>query len=130
MPDAPTHIVLLNTKAGSTSVNLQASIRARFRAHGITADVRPLAAGEDVTAAAKRALSAGPRVIVGAGGDGTLNAIARALVGGTVTFGVLPLGTLNHFAKDLSIPQDLDAAIDTICTGRLIRVDVGRINDH
>ena len=51
-----------------------------------------------------------------------LNAAAGAVVGSGVTFGVLPLGTLNHFAKDMAIPIDLDAAVDTICDGHVRRV--------
>jgi diacylglycerol kinase family enzyme len=46
------------------------------------------------------------------------------------TLGVLPLGTLNHFAHDIGIPSDLEAAIDVIANGRTMRVDVGDVNGH
>jgi diacylglycerol kinase family enzyme len=44
--------------------------------------------------------------------------------------GVLPLGTLNHFAKDLKIPLELESAVATVLTGRVVRIDVGEVNVH
>ena len=67
--------------------------------------------------------------IVAAGGDGTVNAVASALVGTQAALGVIPLGTLNHFAKDAGIPLDLDAAIDTVIRHHQL-VDVGELNGH
>ena len=125
---APTHIVLLNCRAGSLSAELEPGIRARFEAHGITPDIRIMERGDDVVATAKQAIERKPRVIVAGGGDGTLNAVAGALLGSGITLGVLPLGTLNHFAKDLGIPLELEGAIDTICEGRAVSVDVGNVN--
>ena len=77
---------------------------------------------------AQRAVRDGIKTIVAGGGDGTLSAVASALAGTDTAFGVLPLGTLNHFAKDLRIPLDLDVAIRTIVEGHTIWVDTGEIN--
>ncbi len=76
----------------------------------------------------ERAVEAAPHIVVAAGGDGTVSAVANLLVGKNVELGVLPMGTLNHFAKDLGIPLDLDGAVDTICTGTTARIDVGELN--
>lgn len=73
--------------------------------------------------------SAVDAVIVG-GGDGTISAAAGALLGGNVPLGILPLGTLNHFAKDLRLPLDLDGAARVIAAGHVRRVDVGSVNGH
>lgn len=70
------------------------------------------------------------RLIVAGGGDGTLNAVAAPLIGTDKVFGILPLGTFNHFAKDLRIPLDLAEAVKVIHQGYTTRVDVGRVNDH
>src|SRR5476649_731552 len=78
--------------------------------------------------AAKRALARGVDAVVAGGGDGTINAVASVLAGSSVALGVLPLGTLNHFAKDLNIPLDLDQAIATIARGTTAQVDVGDVN--
>jgi YegS/Rv2252/BmrU family lipid kinase len=68
------------------------------------------------------------KIIVAAGGDGTINAVASALVGTEKTLGVLPLGTLNHFSKDLLIPQDLAEAVRVIAENYVTEVDVGEVN--
>ena len=52
------------------------------------------------------------------------------LIGTDKTLGVLPLGTLNHFAKDLKIPLDLEGAARTIIANHAIQVDVGEVNGH
>ena len=44
--------------------------------------------------------------------------------------GVLPLGTMNHFAKDLHIPLDLEGAVETIVQGHVANVDLGEVNGH
>ncbi len=59
-----------------------------------------------------------------------MNAVASRLVGGSTAFGVIPLGTLNHFAKDANIPLDPLAALATIAAGHTITVDVGEVNGH
>lgn len=66
--------------------------------------------------------------MVAGGGDGTINAVASVLAGSGVALGVLPLGTLNHFAKDLDIPLDLEQAVATIARGTTTPVDVGDVN--
>jgi YegS/Rv2252/BmrU family lipid kinase len=69
-----------------------------------------------------------PAAVIAAGGDGTINAVASALADSGTPLGVLPLGTLNHFAKDLGIPIDVTEAAHTIGTGDTIDVDVGEVN--
>lgn len=88
----------------------------------------PVGHGDEIEAAVKRALGEGCGTVVAGGGDGTLNGVASRLVGSETLFGVLPLGTLNHFARDLGIPADARAALDVIATGRATRVDVGEVN--
>ena len=68
-------------------------------------------------------------MIVG-GGDGTISAAASALVGTDTLLGVLPLGTLNHFARDLGIPSDLTEAARLIASRKDRRVDVAEMNDR
>lgn len=86
------------------------------------------ASGDEMTAAARLAIATGAAMVVAGGGDGTINAVASVMVDSGVPFGVLPLGTLNHFAKDLDIPLDLDDAIANLAQGRRIKVDVGDVN--
>ena len=67
-------------------------------------------------------------LVVAAGGDGTVSAVASAVVAGGSVLGVLPVGTLNHFAKDMGIPLEVDAALKTLLTGHIVSVDVGEVN--
>ena len=69
-------------------------------------------------------------VIVAAGGDGTLNAVAAKLMKTEIPMGILPLGTFNYVARLLNIPLDLLKAADVIATGKMREVHVAHINDH
>jgi diacylglycerol kinase family enzyme len=83
--------------------------------------------GSDVVAAAERAAAAG-HILVAAGGDGTVSSIAAVAVNTASVFGVIPLGTLNHFARDAGIPTDVDRAIATVGAGHTRQLDVGDVN--
>lgn len=72
----------------------------------------------------------GATVVVAGGGDGTVNAVASVLVGTDTVLGVLALGTLNHFAKDIGVPLAVDDALAVLADGQVIRVDVGRVNER
>lgn len=69
-------------------------------------------------------------VIVAAGGDGTLNAVASELLHQEISLGVLPLGTFNYVARVLNIPLDIIQAADVIATGESRSSHVARINDR
>jgi diacylglycerol kinase family enzyme len=66
--------------------------------------------------------------VVAAGGDGTVSAVAARLAGTDRALGVLPGGTLNHFARDLGIPADLERAAAIVRAGRTRRVDIAEVN--
>lgn len=69
-------------------------------------------------------------VIVAAGGDGTLNAVAKALLGSNIPLGILPLGTFNYVARVLNIPIDIMQAAEVITTGQIRSIHVAKINDQ
>ena len=69
-------------------------------------------------------------VIVAAGGDGTLNAVASKLMGTDIPMGILPLGTFNYVARVLNIPLDLLEAAKAISEGQPRSVHVGQLNQH
>ncbi len=123
-----THYILLNRESGTAGEPAGNELRDKFEAHGTRAEVVSPSPGDDLERAARRALADGGKVLVAAGGDGTVNAVAGALIGSGAALAVLPLGTLNHFAKDLGIPADLDGAIEVACRGQVRAVDVGRVD--
>ncbi|TCB62312.1 diacylglycerol/lipid kinase family protein [Acinetobacter terrae] len=69
-------------------------------------------------------------VVVAAGGDGTLNAVAAQLMGTDIPMGIFPLGTFNYVARLLNIPLDLLKAAEAIAKGKIREVHVAQINDH
>ncbi|MEO6654973.1 MAG: diacylglycerol kinase family protein [Pyrinomonadaceae bacterium] len=84
--------------------------------------------GEDISTLARKAAQSDCKTIVAGGGDGTISAIAEEIIGTDKLLGILPLGTLNHFAKDLNIPADIDAAAQIILAEHSAKVDVGEVN--
>ena len=67
-------------------------------------------------------------LIIG-GGDGSFSGTVDYFANKEVTLGVLPLGTVNDFARNLQIPVDVEAACRIIAEGRTARVDLGKAND-
>jgi diacylglycerol kinase family enzyme len=120
--------VIINAAAGSAGDDAARAIERAFESCGAAAHVSLARGGEQVTGLTRRALSNGARAVVAGGGDGTVGSVAGALVGTDRPLGVLPLGTLNHFAKDLHIPLSLEAAARNVCEGREALVDVGEVN--
>jgi diacylglycerol kinase family enzyme len=122
--------VIINTAAGGGSEDDERSraVEEAFKACGVFARVSVAREHGDVEEFVRRALSNGARAVVAGGGDGTVGSVAGALAGTGRPLGVLPLGTLNHFAKDLRIPLELEAAARNICEGRAVPVDVGEVN--
>jgi diacylglycerol kinase family enzyme len=117
--------------AGSGGGNDQALVdrlAGHFQAAGLHAEVELAHGGDEIAAAVGNAIARRPRLIVAGGGDGTVSTIAAKLVDTGLVFGVLPLGTLNHFAKDLGIPLDLADAVAVLARGQAAPVDVGEVN--
>lgn len=120
--------VLLNPRSGAEPRDgRHRQIETLFREAGLEATIRTLEPGADPAAAARDAAASSDAVVAG-GGDGTVSAVATALAGTPVPLGVLPLGTLNHFARDSRIPLDLKQAVAVIADGHIAAVDVGRVN--
>jgi diacylglycerol kinase family enzyme len=129
-PEKPGMIVILNARSGTAArfKDLEPRIAELFRAVGLNAEIISVA-GKDVNAAAKQAVSGHHETIVAAGGDGTVSAVAAEVAGTKKkVLGVLPLGTLNHFAKDLHLPLNLEGAVRTIAERNITTVDVGEVN--
>jgi len=123
--------VLLNASAGSIAAPGASAtvsrVREAFERVGVEAEI--LAIGHSsLPAAARRAVASDADVVVLGGGDGTLGAGAAALLDSHKPLGILPLGSLNHFAKDVGIPLDLDQTVETIEKGYVTEVDVGEVN--
>jgi diacylglycerol kinase family enzyme len=121
--------VILNPGSGSSGGDETAArLIELFATMGREATILAAGPGRSVADQARRAVKEGCRVAVAAGGDGTVNAVAGAVAGTDTPLGVIPLGTLNHFAKDLDLPFKLEDAVQLIAHGATRRVDVGEVN--
>lgn len=124
--------VVLNRSAGAArqDANREDRIVDLFRQANVAVRVFTPSSGAAADEAARAALAAGARAVVAGGGDGTARTVAAVVAGSPTPFGVLPLGTLNHFAKDLRIPIDVEKAVQVIAGARTAQVDVGDVNDR
>lgn len=82
------------------------------------------------TEIAKNAVKENYKYVIAAGGDGTVNEIARTLVGTKVVLGIIPLGSGNGLARDLNISMTIDKSIDVILKGNVRNIDYGIANDR
>lgn len=121
--------VVLNHRAGTDDKSgVVPAVAQLFRDRHVDVDLHVLENEADFARIGE--VVRGACVAVAGGGDGTVNALACALAGTQTRLGVLPLGTLNHFAHDLGIPANLEKAVDIIVSGGTRCVDVGEVNDR
>ena len=108
--------------------DIEERLRAAFAAANIDADIR-LTDSADVPAAfAAAATDDAVDVVVAAGGDGTIGCAAGNLADTGRPLGIIPLGTLNHLARDAGIPNDMEGAVATIAAGHSQAMDVAELN--
>ncbi len=119
--------IILNPNAG-TAANKEAIDEAFGRYPDVQHRLYNYEGSGDLETAAERALEEGADIIVAAGGDGTMNAVAGIAAHSGVPLGLLPMGTLNHLAKDLGVPLDINNAVSVICEGKTEKIDIGEVN--
>jgi YegS/Rv2252/BmrU family lipid kinase len=128
-PPGRTALVVLNARSGTGCGPERATeLQQQFADAGMAADVVLARDAQEMFAAIDTAQARGVAAVVAGGGDGTQSAVASRLVDTDMVHGVLPLGTLNHFAKDLGIPLKIEDAVRTVAQGRVRQVDVGEVN--
>lgn len=122
-------ILFLNPRAGTFSPADESNIRTLAYESGLrVVDVHPEI---DVRKTVREALDAGLKSFVVAGGDGSVHHVAQALVNTEGILGVVPIGSVNHLARDLGIPiGDWRTALDVAVRGEIRQIDVGRVNGH
>jgi diacylglycerol kinase family enzyme len=131
-------LVVLNPRSGTLAGlgidRARQEIAARCEANNLDATIAVVAAAEigdrikSEIAASRGGARPGLDAIVVGGGDGSVRAAASVLVASGLPLGILPLGTLNHFARDLGLPLDLEAAVRVVAARQVRFVDVGEVN--
>ncbi len=84
----------------------------------------------DVAGIVQQHIQRGRGLFVAAGGDGTINSVIQALVNTDAVLGVIPVGTFNHFARDLGLPLDWRNALEVAISGTTRQVDAARVNER
>lgn len=84
----------------------------------------------DVGALVRERIPRGQTLFIAAGGDGTIHTLVQPIINTEAVLGVVPIGTYNHFARDLGIPLDWRAALDVALSGAERQIDAGRVNDR
>lgn len=123
--------VIINAGSGAfRNEELRSRLSEIFGAAGADTKIMVASDGKHLLKLIKLAIDGDGEIVVAGGGDGTVSTVASAVLAANKTLGVLPLGTLNHFAKDLRIPLDLEAAAQNIIAGHTVNIDVGEVNGH
>lgn len=122
-------IVILNASSGSRDREDKTSaIRSAFSKRGRDVDFVDVKDHDSVEAAANAALAEPDAEIAVAGGDGTICGAAGVLAGSGRAIGIIPSGTFNYFARSLGLPEEMDAAVDTLLDGETRDVNVATVN--
>jgi diacylglycerol kinase (ATP) len=95
--------------------------------HGIEVNVALAKPKEEATPLAKKAVKDGYDMVIAMGGDGTLEAVLRGLVGRKTPMGIIPTGSQNNIAKSLGVPEDIEEACALIASKHTRKLDVGRV---
>lgn len=130
LPAPPRARIIANPAAGGLHGELgQHALRETavwLATHGLPAEIRLTRAPGDATHLAREAVKDGMELVIAAGGDGTVNGVVQALAGSRTALGVLPLGTVNVWAREMGIPMDLAGAREVLTSGERRRMDLGR----
>src|SRR2546421_500755 len=122
--------LILNPRSGYVAEHGLTHVRAQVTAALPEVRIHVLQRGDDLAACCRELIADGATCIAAAGGDGTVNAVATHLVGTQTPLGVIPAGTLNHFARDVGVGRDIAHALRVLAGGYTVPVDVARVNEH
>jgi len=127
--ERPSMTLLWNASSGwMDSEGKRESIRSILASNGSLVRVTQVEEGMDIREAIKAVVQAGTDVVIAAGGDGTVNATASALLYRDTALGIIPAGTLNHLARDLKLPLDEVDAARALASASVISIDAAAVN--
>jgi diacylglycerol kinase (ATP) len=95
--------------------------------NGLKVDIAFARPKEEATAIARRAIKDGYKIVIAMGGDGTIEAVMRGMIGSKSRLGIIPAGTENNIAKSLGISEDLEEACALIASDTTLKLDVGQV---
>jgi diacylglycerol kinase family enzyme len=121
--------VIINAGSGSVeSEHTKRQLTELFEQNGVEANIHLAESGAEIVGLAEKLAKSDAEIIVAGGGDGSVSAVAAEVLKANKILGVLPLGTLNNFSKDLQIPQNIEEAVRIIAENNVKTIDVGEVN--
>jgi YegS/Rv2252/BmrU family lipid kinase len=127
-------VLIFNPSSGqklgvSTNAGGAETAQDALESAGIPFDPRPTERAGHATELARAAVAEGRKLVIAAGGDGTVGEVAQALAGTDVVLGIMPLGSVMNVARTLCIPRDLPEAARVIADGQVLAMDLGKSGD-
>lgn len=126
----PTSGISTVTTKAMTPEETEAAILAALASYGIELEVYHTTPEDTGQGLSTRAVADHTEVVIAAGGDGTIHAVAKGLIGTQSVLGLIPTGTMNDLARSLGIPETVEAACEVIAQGETCAIDVGDVNGH
>ncbi len=132
LPLPPRVLIVFNPQAGQGLMLRQALDQAAqiWRQQRWQVELQPTRWAGDATFWAAQAATQGYDLVVAAGGDGTVNEVANGLVGTSTALAVLPVGTVNIWARELGLPMDVARSATALLQAQLRSVDLGKAGDR
>jgi YegS/Rv2252/BmrU family lipid kinase len=132
--DPPPRLIV-NPRAGHklgmpTNPSTLQAVEEALEQAGLSFEVRHTRSPRHATELAREAVSDGCKLVIAAGGDGTVAETGEGLVHTPATLGIMPLGSIMNMARALCIPRDLTGAARAIAEGRVLCMDVGKVAGH
>jgi len=121
--------LIVNPGAGivaNATKNLKVVIEC-LETNGLKVDVAMANPKEEATPIARRAVKDGYKIVIAMGGDGTVEAVMRGMIGKKARLGIIPVGTENNIAMSLGIPKDITEACTMIASDNTRKLDMGQI---
>ena len=127
--------LIINPNAGrklgmSTNAGTLEVVEEALQAAGLRFQVAETEYAGHATELAREAVREGCKLVIAAGGDGTVAEVGEGLVDTDAALGIMPLGSVMNMARTLCVPRDLPGAALTIANGEMLAMDVGSVDDH
>jgi diacylglycerol kinase (ATP) len=121
--------LIANPGAGDTAKSAEnlKLVTAYLENNGLKVDVALAKPKEEATPIARQAVKDGYKIVVAMGGDGTIEAVMRGMIGSKARLGIIPAGTENNIAKSLGISLELEAACALVASDHTLKLDMGQV---
>lgn len=120
-------VIIANPAAKKASLKKIEYASAFFKRKGFNTEVMLTEKNGHATQLAKEAILKKPYLIIAAGGDGTINEVVNGIALSDIPLSILPLGTTNVLAKELAIPEDINAALESAVSKTPKTISLGQI---